>query len=206
MSEERISVQKAKEMSGEGKEQLIKRIEQDAHDNEVVYWGCSRAVVDALQRHFNLGNGEVFKAASPLAGGIGGIREACGALIGGGMAIGLAYAPAKFEKGKVGSEQTEFVEAMVRTGKFCERFKEKFGSIRCSDIRAAVRGADYKEYEHMNTIEAFEDHDKCGDVTGPAAQLAAEIILQPTELFADEINARLEDLSQVRKQQKKSQI
>jgi hypothetical protein len=41
MPKSHISVQQAKEMSRDGKEQLIKKIEQDAHDNEVMYWGCA---------------------------------------------------------------------------------------------------------------------------------------------------------------------
>ena len=202
MSKGHILVQQAKEMSEGGKEQLLKKIEQDAHDNEVMYWGCGRAVIDALLRHLNLGTSEVFKAASPLAGGVGRMGEACGALAAGVMAIGLAYAPVKFDAAKVCREDPEYTEAAVRAHKFCEKFKEKFGCLRCSDVKAAVRGVHYKEYTRRNTIEAFEDHAKCGDVTGPAARLAAEIILQPTELFTAEINAELEDLRQVRKQQK----
>ena len=58
-----ISVQQAKKLSNEEKEELLRKIEQEAHDNEVEYWGCSQAVLKALERHFNLGNGEVFKVA-----------------------------------------------------------------------------------------------------------------------------------------------
>lgn len=202
MSKQRISLQKANEMSKEEKEQLIRAIEQKAFDNEVVYWGCSQAVLDALQQYLDLGDGEAFKAASAFVGGVAGMREVCGALTGGVMAIGLAYGRAKFEAGKVGLEQPDYVEARVRAGRLCDRFKEKFGSLRCSDIKVSIRGADYKEYTSYNTIEAFEDHAKCGDVTGPTACLAAEIILQPTELFVAEINVKLGELAQLRELQK----
>ncbi|MFX0197489.1 MAG: C-GCAxxG-C-C family protein [Candidatus Hodarchaeota archaeon] len=197
-----ISVEKARELSKDEKERLIKVIEQEAHDNEVLFWGCSQAVLGALQRHFNLGNSETFKAATAFAGGVGRSREACGALLGGVMAIGLVYGRAKFEDGKVCMEQPEFLEALVRASRLCDRFKEKFGSLRCGDIRISIRGDDYREYTRYNTLENFKDHDKCGDVTGPAARLAAEIILQPTEVFADEITAHLEDLNQVRQEQR----
>lgn len=202
MSKERISVQEAKEMTEEEKEQLLRTIEQHAHDCEVIYWGCAQAVLDALQRHFNIGGGEVFKSASALAGGVSGTHEVCGALLGGVMAIGLAYGRAKFEVGKVCREQLDYLEATTRAAKLCDRFKEKFGSLRCNDIFFSIRGADYKEYPRYNTIENFEDHAKCGDVTGPTARLAAEIILQPTELFVAEMNPILEDIAQVRKLQK----
>ena len=186
------------------KEQLVRTIEQEAHDSEVMYWGCGQAVLDALQRNLNLGDGEAFKAASAVGGGIGGMREACGALMGAVMAIGLAYGRRKFETGKVSLEQPDSVEAKLRASRFCERFKEEFGGLRCNDVRASVREPSFNgsAVYSYNTVEAFEDHAKCGDVTGPTARLAAEIILQPTELFADEINACLEGLRQVREQQK----
>ena len=41
------------------------------------------------------------------------------------------------------------------------------------------------------------DHAKCGSVAAAAARLAAEVILQPTELFANEINAPLMKLGRV---------
>ena len=39
MPEERISVQQARKMSREEQEELLSKIEQVAHDNEVTYWG-----------------------------------------------------------------------------------------------------------------------------------------------------------------------
>ena len=202
MSQEPISPQKARKMSEEEKEELIRKIEQDAHDNEIKYFGCSQVVLDALQRHLNIGNGGAFKAASALAGGVATKREVCGALIGGVMAIGLAYGRAKFEAGKVGREQPDYVEAQVRATRLCDRFRERFGSPICRFVRYSVREPGFKEHTNYDTIEQFEDHAKCGDVTGPTARLAAEIILQPTESFVAEINAKLEEIAQVRKLQK----
>ena len=202
MSQEGISVEKAKQLSSDEKEKLLRKIEQDARDAEVNYWGCGRVVLSALQQNLNLGGREVVKAASPCSGGIGRMREACGALVGGVMAIGLAYAKGEFEAGKVALEQAEEVESLVRASKFGERFRQEFGHLRCLEVQQAVRGADYVGYHRYNTIEAFTDHAKCGDVTGRAARMAAEIILEPTELYTTEISGFLDDLSQVRKQQK----
>lgn len=204
MSVKGISLQEAKKMSGEEREQLIGLIEKEAYDNEVSYWGCGQAVLDALQRYLNLGGVEAFKAASGLAGGVGRMREACGALIGGVMAIGLAYGRAKFEPGKICFEQADYREAEVRSTRFCERFREEFGGhIRCEDVKAFVRRGDESQgYFRFDTIEAFENHAKCGNVCGPAARFAAEIMLEPTESFKAEMDAELEDIMQVRRDQK----
>ena len=190
-------------MTPDEKDRLIRMIERDATDNEISHWGCSQVVLDALQRHLGLGNKETFRAATGFAGGVGRSGEACGALLGGVMAIGLAYGRNGFETGKVAMVQPEFLEAVLRSNRLCERFKEKFGSLRCSDVKAFVRGDGYKPVTRYNTIESFEDHAKCADVTRPAARLAAEIIFQPREEFADQINTFLDDLKQVRKQQEK---
>ena len=204
MSKEQTSIQKAMKMSRDGKQQLLRAIKQAAHDNEALYWGCSQAVLSALQKHLNLGNGEAFKAASALAGGVCRSWEVCGALLGGVMAIGLAYGRANYEVGKICLEQTEYQEAMLRGKKLCEKFQEKFGSLRCADVASLVRGTDYK-YPRYNTLERLENHARCGYVTGLTAQFAAEVILEPTKSFEADITSLLEDikedLDQVRKKQ-----
>lgn len=199
-----MTVKEAKALSSNEREQFIQTIEQATHDTEVQYWGCSQAVIGQLQKYLRLGNSEVFKAASGFAGGIGRSREACGALIGGVMAISLVYGRETLEPGKTALEQPDFVEAIVRANRFCERFRAHFGCMRCTDVQAAVSGPDSKSYDRFNTIEAFEAHAKCGRVTGPAARLAAEVILEPTEMFAEEVSAFLNDLRQVREEQKKN--
>ena len=202
MAKKQMSLEKARSMSKKEKEKLARRIEQDAHDNEVIYWGCSQAVFDSLQRNFDLEDGKAFKAASAFAGGVAGMREVCGALLGGVMAIGLAYGRANFEPGKITREQPAFLEASIRSRILCERFRETFGTLRCCDLKVSIRGDDYKEYPRFDTLESFEDHAKCGDVTGPAARLAAQILLEPTELFMDEMNDLALDIVKVRKLQK----
>ncbi|MFC2002219.1 C-GCAxxG-C-C family protein [Chloroflexota bacterium] len=201
MSVEGVSVQKAKEMSQEERELLLSKIEQHAHDYEVKYWGCSQAVLYTLQQDLQLSDGGAFKAASPFAGGVARMREVCGALLGGVMAIGLVYGRTEFEAGKVALEQPDCVESMVRASKFGERFKEKFGCLRCGDVQAVIHGPDFKPHVRF-TVKSFEEHAKCGEVTGPAARLAAEIILAPREQFIADINVFLDDFSQVRKEQR----
>lgn len=199
MTGKRLSLEEAKQMSQEEKERLIKSIEQQAHHDEVTYWGCSQAVLGALQQHLELGDGETFKAATAFAGGIARTREACGALTGGVMAIGLAYGRAKYEAGKMGMEQVELIECTLRASRFCDRFKERFGGLRCTEVQVSIgftTEAGLVEF----TPKIFKEHAKCGNVTGPAARLAAEVILEPRELFSAEIKAMLDGMARLRKQ------
>ena len=192
---------KGKQMSAEEKEDLLNKIDQTAHDNEVNYGGCCQSVLSAIQQYLKLGNGEAFKAASALAGGFANCGEICGSLTGGMMAIGLAYGRGKFEDVKKvdewreGMEEPAMVEGLIRGGRLVDRFLEKFGSLRCRDIRHIVRGRpvseDFRRPTKEYKVEYRKDHYKCGQVTGPAARIAAEIILEPKESFKDEIAAYL---------------
>jgi len=198
MPEKPISIKEIRKLSEDAKEKLIAKIEQDARYNEVKYFGCCQVVLDALQRNLDIGNGGAFRAASGLLGGVAMAREVCGALVGGVMGIGLVYGRASLTTENVGPENLKFLETRVRGSRLCERFREKFGSLRCADVMVSVGR---KGFPRFNTLEAFEDHAKCEKVTGPASGFAAEIILQPTELFTDEINALLDDIRQIRKEQ-----
>lgn len=194
-----MQLDEIREINEEGKERLLATIEQEAGDNEIKYWGCSQAVLDTLQRHLKLGDGDTFKAATAFAGGIASNREACGALTGCVMAIGLAYGRSEYEPGKIGPEQPELVECSARARKFCDRFREKLGGLRCSEVRAAL-GFDPKVKEVKPTLKTFKEHEKCGYVTATAARLAAEIILEPSELYAAQVKMAVDMMTQLRKQ------
>jgi C_GCAxxG_C_C family probable redox protein len=187
------------------KQQLITAIMHDAHDNSVLYWGCSQATLSALQKHLNLGTSESFKAVTGLAGGVGLSREVCGAVSGAVVAISLVYGRSKYQPGEVCLVHPDYIEGLLRSKKLCDRFKEKFGSLRCADVVSLIRGADWK-YPRLNTIERMENRARCGYVNGMAAAFAAEIILEPRTVFKAEVESRIrqtrEDLAAVEEQQK----
>ena len=186
-------------MNRDERELLLNKIEREAHDSEVDHWGCSQTVLDSLQRNFGIEDIEVFKAASALAGGVVGQQEACGALIGGIMAIGLMYGRQKFEEDTIVRESEEYLDAQVRSRKLCAVFRERFGGLRCHEVFKNIRGDDYRAYEKTDTIEALEDQDTCGKVTGMTARMAAEIMLQPREEFQKEMDAMTAEIVESRR-------
>lgn len=188
-----------RQMNNADRERLLSTIEQEAGDNEIKYWGCAQAVLDALQRHLGLGSKETFMAATALVGGIASNREACGALTGSVMAIGLAYGRARYEAGKIGPEQAELIECNARARKFCDRFREKLGGLRCSEIRAKLGFALQAEAPKL-TSQTFKEHEKCGHVTATAARLAAEIVLEPAEVYATQTKSAVETMTQYHNQ------
>ena len=175
----RETLKKIRQMSPEEQKQLIMEIEETACSNAKAYHGCSQWTLYALQEHLNLGNRAVFRASSALAGGVAESGEVCGALIGGLMAVGLAYGRSKLESVETSSE---FSEAMERSARVCDGFKNEFGSLRCRDVQKAIFGKswDLRNPEEKNEFLSREDIDKCGDMLiKKVARLVAEVILEP---------------------------
>lgn len=179
MSEKNISA-KISKLSPEEKKQLINKTAQAAFDNETNYMGCSQSTLAALQQHLSLEQPAVFKSASGLAGGVGRTGEGtCGALVAGVIAISLICGRDKLEPVLT---SVGYQEAINRSATLCDRFEEQFGSLKCHDVQRKVTGRawnlrDPKEREelHLTAITA------CANVCRKAAELATEVILEPTK-------------------------
>jgi len=52
------------------RDELLKKIEKEAHDYERDFHGCSRCVLKPLQDNLNLGDEASLKASTPLAAGV----------------------------------------------------------------------------------------------------------------------------------------
>ena len=159
------------------KEELLDRIEKSAHDYEARYRGCSRCVMKSLLEHLKLGDGAVFRAATPLAAGIAMRGETCGALIAGMMALGLVLASEDIE------DEPRWMEAMRASYRLWRRFEEEIGDTSCRQIQIVRLGraynlADIEEYEEFIKAGACE---VCSTVVGKAARLAAQMILEQSE-------------------------
>jgi len=179
-------------MSVEEKKKLVRRIEKAACDNERRRKGCCRNVIAALQMHLGLGNGDVFRAAVPLGGGVARSGGTCGALLGGLMAIGLAYCE---DDQDVSVTTPLYEETMLQGIEFFERFKEKHGSLECRDIQMNVFGRYYDLNKPDEASELGEVDRKAGyPVIATAARLAAEVILKITKVQSSTLLAICEKL------------
>lgn len=164
------------EMSIKEKEQLVKKIEQTACDNERIYYGCSRSVLNALQLHLNIGDGSVIKASVGLAGGVARNGNVCGALTGGIMAIGLIYGEGKLD---FPTSSPYYTKLMEYGGKLYDRFEKEFNGVTCRDVQKTIHGKSWnlRNPEELQQFVMPEIHDRCSEVTRKAARLAAEVIL-----------------------------
>jgi C_GCAxxG_C_C family probable redox protein len=160
-------------------EGLVEKVGRLAHYHEHVYHGCAQCVLKALQDSLSLGDNLTFKAASALAGGVARMGETCGALLGGIMAISLAYGRDRLEETTISKG---YLKAITLSIRFFEKFKEEFESIKCTDIQEKLFGRSFdlkKEEDRKEFVEAGGyEPGGCPKVVKKAAMLAAEIILK----------------------------
>ena len=123
----------------------------------------------------NVGNADVFRSASALAGGVARQGETCGALTGAVMAIGCVMGREKIE------DTEAYQKAMVPAIRVYTLFKEKIGHTLCWEIHKVRYGKVYRLFvpEEREAFHNMGGHGRkgCPEVCGIAARIAADIIL-----------------------------
>lgn len=93
-----------------------------ARENFLDGWNCAQAVALAFAEETGLDKETLSRLALPLGGGVGRLREICGAFTGAAMCLGLLYP----EEGKD--------EIYARVQKLYASFTEKTGSGICFEL------------------------------------------------------------------------
>jgi len=91
-------------------------------------FSCSQAVLASYCEKYGLEKELAFKISGAFGGGMGRIGEACGAVTGALMLIGLKYGKYKKEDSESKDRTYNFVK------EYTEQFKKRHGSIKCSDL------------------------------------------------------------------------
>ncbi len=106
----------------------IKDRKQRAANYFLSGYNCAQSVLLAYADLFQLDETLAKRLSAPFGGGMGRMREVCGALSGAFMLVGLKY-PADDPEDK--AAKTENYTAVQRVA---EQFRTKFGSIICRDL------------------------------------------------------------------------
>ncbi|MCX8185473.1 MAG: C-GCAxxG-C-C family protein [Sulfolobales archaeon] len=154
-----------------------------AEELHKAYGGCAQMTLRALQQVLGLEDVGVFKAASPLSGGVTLAGEVCGALLGALMAVGLAVGRSKLEPT---SHSTDYSRAMNAGKIVFDRFREEFGGVRCRDVHMKLFGRYYNLRDQQEWREFVESgaRARCSGVCRVAAKLAIEA-LSSAEYFTN---------------------
>ena len=120
---------------------------------------CSQAVFVAFADELGLDEELARRIACGLGGGVGRMREVCGAVSGAALVLGMRHGPDKMAAYPVIQD-------------FCAKFKEKFGSIICRDLLAGT-GASQGGAPAPRTPEYYKDR-PCAAFVKFAAELLSE--------------------------------
>ena len=170
-------------MLSEGsKKEILDQVAKRAGDYEELSINCAKGTLAALQEEFNLGGGKDILKAATFMPGVASRKETCGAVIGGLMALGLAFGRDKLYDPNYTTPEgmEENWKNRRRAWRFCEEFKKEFDSTMCGDIRPKIMGRDYNTMDPEERKQFLEDGGakKCRVPPEKAARIAAEIILE----------------------------
>ena len=161
----------------DSKDEILEKAYQLANKYEAERGSCPQCVLAALYETIGVGDPKTIQAADALAGGTALSTEGtCGALVGGLLAIG-SIVGRTYEDFSAGERKRRVFQYAK---KYYDRFIKEYDSPRCKDIHMKLFGRtfnlmDPKDYQEFEDTGAHVD--KCPVVSGFAAKLAAEIIL-----------------------------
>lgn len=164
------------------KAKTLDRVAKAAYDNNRAYEGCARCVLHALQTHMRVIDDDgaftaAFKSSTALSAGVARKGETCGALIGALMAVGLETGTTRLD------DFDGYVETMGAASSIFDRFKERYGTVKCMEIQERLfgRSIDFFKDEDAEWWYRNEGLDKCPGVCAVAARLAAEELFKIRE-------------------------
>ena len=131
-------------------------------------YNCTQSVVLAYEDLFDMDRNLLLRMSSGFGGGMGRLREVCGALSGVFMVIGALYGydEAKDYEGKK--------ELYARIQELASRYKDIQGSIVCREILGLSKGADAPVPEKRT--EEYYKKRPCPDIVGMAATILEEYL------------------------------
>ncbi|MGN0903024.1 MAG: C-GCAxxG-C-C family protein [Succinivibrio sp.] len=149
-----------------------------AMDNFLKGYNCAQSVVLAYAKDLNLDENMLSQLACSFGGGMGRLREVCGAVSGSFMVLGLLYGYSGPEKGALKKEQYQRVQDLAH------KFEEINGSIVCRDLLNLSLKHDAPTPEERT--EAYYKKRPCKEIIGCAVELLENFISEhQTDLKID---------------------
>ena len=144
------------------------KYEEIAKNNFTDGYNCPQAVLCAFEDVTGLEKETAAKLASSFGGGIGRMREVCGAVSGSCMVLGLVKG---YADPKAGKEKTDHY-ALIQ--EFARRFKEENGSIICRELLQGVPVTTGGKPEERT--ETYYKKRPCAELVACAAGIVEELL------------------------------
>lgn len=102
--------------------------EQQAHDYFYGGYNCAQSVFTAFHEEMGISEALAFRLTAAMGGGVGGLREICGAVSGAALALSMLYGD--FKPGD--QEKKEQLYALVQS--VAGKFKAQYTTINCAKL------------------------------------------------------------------------
>ncbi len=148
---------------------MLSRVEEAVKTFESGYT-CAQAVFATYADLFGLDTETALKLSSPMGGGIGRMREVCGAVSAMALLAGL-------KEGNTDPAKEEGKEAIyLLTRQMAEKFKEKHGTIICREL-LQIDGMEESAAPSERTAEYYRER-PCSKAVATAAGIVEEMLLE----------------------------
>jgi len=137
-------------------------------------YNCSQSIFLAFSDIISLDEEIMLKISSSFGGGMGRLREVCGAVSGMFMVLGYLYG---YSEPKAYQEKTEHYKLIQA---FADKFKNENGSIICRELLGLEKGPDNPVPEKRT--DTYYKKRPCGELIGYAAKILEEYIYSKEEL------------------------
>ncbi len=146
-----------------------------AIENFMKGYNCSQAVTLAFADLVPMDESTLLKLASSFGGGMGRLREVCGAVSGMFMITGLLYGYDGPETGEVKAEHYARIQELAK------RFEEKHGTIICREML----GLNVRHDSPVPEARTKEYYQKrpCAEIVGDAAEILEQFINAKEQAF-----------------------
>ena len=132
-------------------------------------YNCSQSVFVAFAHRFGIDEDTAKKMSAGLGGGLGRMREVCGAVSGAAMVIGSICAPTDGKD----SESKQRNYELVR--EFARRFTQKNGSIICRELLGLNIKMENTAEPDKRTAEYYKKR-PCVELVADAAEILIQLI------------------------------
>ena len=132
-------------------------------------FNCSQSVFVAFSHRFGIDEETAKKVSAGLGGGIGRLREVCGAVSGAAMVIGSICAATDGKDSESKQKNYELVR------EFAERFTKRNGSIICRELLGLDIQRENSAQPEKRTTEYYKKR-PCVELVADAAEILTELI------------------------------
>lgn len=132
-------------------------------------YNCAQSVFVAFCHRFNMDEETAKKISAGLGGGVGRMREVCGAVSGAAMVLGSIVAPTN------GSDSTSKQKNYELVREFAERFKKRNKTVVCRELLELGAKMESTAKPDERTSEYYKNR-PCLKMVEDAAEIVAELI------------------------------